>query len=58
MIGNLKERLTLDLLKTLVEFEMIAVDRVGAPNLDFNIENIDRQYGKQTNKDVAPFGNK
>lgn len=57
LIENLKVRLTSDLLKTLVEFEMIAVDLVGAPNLDFSIENIERHYGKQTNKDGAPFGN-
>jgi hypothetical protein len=49
LIENLNVRLTSDLLKTLVEFELIAVVdlRVGAPNLDFRSNGKTNQNAKR-----------
>ena len=44
------------MMKTLYEMEMILVDLVGTPGMDFSIENIEKNYGTGSNKEGAPFG--
>ena len=56
VIIDLNTRLESDMMKTLYEMEMILVDLVGTPGMDFSIENIERNYGTGSNKEGAPFG--
>lgn len=53
---DLKRRLENDMLKTLVEMEVILVQLISAPEKEFEIENIVKNYGTGSGKEGAPFG--
>ena len=57
LLNDFNARLESPLLLAMKEMEVIVVNLITSPNLDFNIDQITNDYGAGSGRPNAPFGN-